>query len=206
MVEQSVNKSWVEISQEIMVTIQAQMIVTYTRLGQFPRWLSGKESACQCRRRRRCGFSLWIRKISWGRKRQPTPVFLPGQLHGQRSLVGYSPWGLQRVRHNLVTEHAQSLAGITRQLQLPGCRLLGLVLSSTVSRGWSGQQNSVRLHGPDLGIKQAWVQAPSLSLISQLAASWRLNFLICKMGFTPFSHGLLCKLNAKLSVKCFAQG
>ena len=33
-------------------------------------------------------------------KWQPTPVFLPGKSHGQSSLVGYSPWGCQRVRHN----------------------------------------------------------------------------------------------------------
>ena len=32
-------------------------------------------------------------KIPWRRKWQPTPVFLPGKSHGQRSLVGYSPWG-----------------------------------------------------------------------------------------------------------------
>ena len=34
-----------------------------------------------------------VRKIPWRRKWQPTPVFLPGKSHGQRSLVGYSPWG-----------------------------------------------------------------------------------------------------------------
>jgi len=32
-------------------------------------------------------------KIPWRRKWQPTPVFLPGKFHGQRSLAGYSPWG-----------------------------------------------------------------------------------------------------------------
>ena len=32
-------------------------------------------------------------KIAWRRKRQPTPVFLPGESHRRRSLVGYSPWG-----------------------------------------------------------------------------------------------------------------
>ena len=53
----------------------------------FSRWLSGKESACQCRR---CGFNPWVRKISWRRECQPTPVFLPGKSYGQRSLVGYS--------------------------------------------------------------------------------------------------------------------
>ena len=41
----------------------------------------------------RPGFYPWIRKIPWRRKQQPTPVFLSGESHGQRSLVGYSPWG-----------------------------------------------------------------------------------------------------------------
>ena len=51
------------------------------------RWLSGKESACHGRR---LGFDLWVGKIPWRRKRQPTPVFLSGKFHGQRSQVGYS--------------------------------------------------------------------------------------------------------------------
>ena len=51
--------------------------------------LSSKESAHQCRR---CGFDPWVRKISWRRKWQLTPVFLPGKFHGERSLVDYSPW------------------------------------------------------------------------------------------------------------------
>ena len=42
---------------------------------------------------RECRFDPWVRKIPWSRKRQPTPVFLPGKFHGQRGLVGYSPWG-----------------------------------------------------------------------------------------------------------------
>ena len=57
----------------------------------LPRYLSGKESACQFRRLRRCGFNPL--KIPWRRKWQPTSAFLPGKSHGQRSLAGYSPWG-----------------------------------------------------------------------------------------------------------------
>ena len=53
----------------------------------------GKESACQCRRCRRPGFSPWVGKMPWRREWLPTPVFLPGEFHGQRSLVGYSPQG-----------------------------------------------------------------------------------------------------------------
>ena len=44
----------------------------------------------QCRR---CGFDPWVWKIPWRRERQPSPVFLPGESHGQRSLAGYSSWG-----------------------------------------------------------------------------------------------------------------
>ena len=35
----------------------------------------------------------WVGKIPWRRAWQPTPVFMPGESHGQRSLVGYTPWG-----------------------------------------------------------------------------------------------------------------
>ena len=38
-------------------------------------------------------FDPWVGKISWRRKWQSTPILLPGKSHGQRSLVGYSPWG-----------------------------------------------------------------------------------------------------------------
>ena len=38
-----------------------------------------------------CQFNLWVRKIPGRRKWQLTPVFLPGEFHGQRSLAGYSP-------------------------------------------------------------------------------------------------------------------
>ena len=60
-------------------------------LRGFPGDSVVKESVCQCRRLKICGFHLWVRKIPWRRKWQPTPVFLPGESHGQRSLVGYSP-------------------------------------------------------------------------------------------------------------------
>ena len=69
----------------------------------IPRWLSSKESACQCRRR---GFYLWVGKIPWSSKYQPIPVFLPGKSHGQRSLVGYNPWAC---KESDMTEHTEKL-------------------------------------------------------------------------------------------------
>ena len=59
----------------------------------FPGSVSGKEPACQGRRCKRCRFESWVGKILWRRKWQPTPVFLLGKFHGQRSLAGYSPRG-----------------------------------------------------------------------------------------------------------------
>ena len=70
----------------------------------FPGGASGKESTDQCRRCKGHGFDPWVRKISLRRKWQLT-VFLPGKSHGQRSLVGYSPWGhkeLDTTRHTHV--------------------------------------------------------------------------------------------------------
>ena len=55
----------------------------------FPGGLDGTESACNAED----GFHPWVRKVPWRRAWQPTPVFLPGESHGQRSLTGYSPWG-----------------------------------------------------------------------------------------------------------------
>ena len=63
----------------------------------FPGGAKGKEPACQCRRHKRCGFDPWVGKIPWRRKWHPTPVLLPGKSHGQRSLVGYSPWGREEL-------------------------------------------------------------------------------------------------------------
>ena len=59
---------------------------------QLPRECSFS-SCFQCRRHRRPRFHPWIRKIPWRRKWEPTPVFLPGKSHGQRSLACYSPGG-----------------------------------------------------------------------------------------------------------------
>ena len=56
----------------------------------FPEGSVIKSPPAKCRR---CGFDPWVGKIHWRRKWQPTSVFLPGKSHGQRSLVGCSPWG-----------------------------------------------------------------------------------------------------------------
>ena len=57
----------------------------------FPGGTSHKEPTCQCRRYKKHGFNPWVGKIPWRRMWQPTPVFFPGESHGERSLEGYSP-------------------------------------------------------------------------------------------------------------------
>ena len=56
----------------------------------LPRWCSGKDSPCQFRRP---PFDPWVGKTPWRRQWQLTPVFLPGESHGQRRLEGHSRWG-----------------------------------------------------------------------------------------------------------------
>ena len=68
-----------------------------TRIWGFPGGTSGKEPTCQCRRRKRCRFDPWVGKIPWRRRGQPTLVFLCGKSHGQRRLVGYSPWSCKEL-------------------------------------------------------------------------------------------------------------
>ena len=56
---------------------------------------------------RRSEFDPCVGKIPWKRKWQPTPVFLPGKFHAQRSIAGYSPWD-HRVRHNWTRTQAHT--------------------------------------------------------------------------------------------------
>jgi len=73
----------------------------------FPSGASSKEPTCQCRRLKRLELNPWVGKIPWRRVWQPTPVYLPGESHGQRSLEGYSPWGHKESDTTQVREHAR---------------------------------------------------------------------------------------------------
>ena len=72
----------------------------------------GIEPSCQCRRYKRLGFNPWVGKILWRRAWQPMPVFLPRESHGQRSLVGYSPWGCKEPDTTEPTPQSPSLKPI----------------------------------------------------------------------------------------------
>ena len=55
------------------------------------------------------GFDSWVGKIPWRRAQQPTPVFLPGESHGQRSLVGLQSIGCKESDTTEATEQQHSL-------------------------------------------------------------------------------------------------
>ena len=70
----------------------------------FPDGASDKEPVCQYRRQR-SRFDPWIRKNPWKRAQQPTPAFLPGESHGQRSLLSYCPQGRKELYLTEVTQY-----------------------------------------------------------------------------------------------------
>ena len=67
-----------------------------------------------------------VGKIPWRRAQQPTPVFLPGESHGQRSLAGYSPWDHKESDR---TEHAHTHAP-GRMLRYTSGSLLSLYVNT----------------------------------------------------------------------------
>ena len=76
-------------------------------LLDFPGGSDGKVSAYNVRDP---GFDPWVRKISWRRTWKPTPLFLPGKSHGERSLASYSSWGCKESDSTEVTANADEEA------------------------------------------------------------------------------------------------
>ena len=89
-----------------------------SRMG-FPGGASGKESFCQCRRRKRRGFNPWVGKIPWRRARQPTPVFLPGksQDRGAWQAIVHRVEKSQIRLRQLSTQAHTSLTGCAQQIK-----------------------------------------------------------------------------------------
>jgi len=59
----------------------------------------------------------WVRKIPWRREWQSTPVFLPGESHGQRSLEVYTPWGCKESDMTEVTEYEHKHVLVVTKIQ-----------------------------------------------------------------------------------------
>ena len=128
------------------VPVLSQQPVLFTGDTYFQR------STCQCRRWRRLRFDPWVGKILWRRKRQPTPVFLPGKSHGQSSLVGYSSGGGHKesdtTEYILLVKYIYAAAAAAKSLQScptlcdpidgspPGSAIPGILQARTLE--WAG--------------------------------------------------------------------
>ena len=154
----------------------------------LPRWSSGKASTCQCRRG---WFDPWVGKMPWRRKWQPTPAFLPGKFHGQRSLVDYSPWGRKELGHDSewacvhVHTHFESLNPWKVALRV----FLEQLVHSLWEPGWARRIGLSKHKGSVLwmllllteaGILLHWLQVPP-----SLAEAMSLG-LKSPMPFPPF--------------------
>ena len=71
--------------------------INLRKLRGFPGNTNGRELACQCWRCQRCRFDSWVGNILWRTAWQPTPVFLPGEFYGQKSLVSYGSQGCKKL-------------------------------------------------------------------------------------------------------------
>ena len=87
--------------------LNSELVPTLKFLN-MPGGTTGKEPTCQCRRHKRHRFSPGVGEIPWRRAWQPTPVFLPGEFHGQRSLEGYSPQGCKESDRTEGSTHTPS--------------------------------------------------------------------------------------------------
>ena len=91
----------------------------------------------QCRRP---GFHLWVAKIPWRREQLPTPIFLPGEFYGQRSLAGYSPWGHKE------SDTTEQLSLLLHFFQKPWIGILSGTLTPKLLKGFKECKPSKSKH------------------------------------------------------------
>ena len=180
----------------------------------LPRWLSGKESACQCRRHR---FNPWVGKIPWRRKWQPSPVFLPGNSIDRGAWwatvrgVAESDTTEQLSTHACIPKHwsleVEWLTGGTDQSingsPLCCCRCCCYVASVVSNSVWPHRRQPTRLPVPGIlqaralewvaiSFSDAWkwkVKVKSLSRVWLLATPWTAAYQApLSMGFSRQEH------------------
>ena len=109
----------------------------HTLVRGIPGGSDSKKICLQCRRPR---FHPWVGKIPWRREWQPTPVFFPGEWHGQRSLAGYSQWSHQEsdMTEQLSLTFSYKLKGSRFWLHLEGDSLMVGVSDNPIA--WKSNQ------------------------------------------------------------------
>ena len=144
------------------------------------------------------GFSLWVRKIPWRRKWQPTPVLLPGKSHGQRSLAGCSPWGCRvgqdwatSTTTSFILQISLSWLGHLSSLQDPAAVsvicVLSLVTEPNANTQWGKGQWCVVLRC----FSPVWLSVTPWNVNCQDPLSMRFSRQEYWSGFPCFSPGNL---------------
>ena len=100
----------------------------------FPGGTSGKNSTCQCRRCKSHSFYPWVGKVPWRRKWQPTPTFLPGESHWQRSVVDYSPQGCRESDTTGWLTHTHTHTYTVNMIKMKICKEVSHLLRLGFSR------------------------------------------------------------------------
>ena len=157
----------------------------------FPRWLSAKASACRCRRP---GFDPWVGKIPGRRTWQPTPVFLPGESHGQRGAWWTRVHGVAKSRQDWVTKSPPP-PPVTL---FRAAAVLVLLDIFRLPLSWQEAEGPKQDQDPGLSLT-----APSLSLFSLLArefVDWLRNLTTCTLKGWPWSY-LITELEGDL--RCY---
>ena len=144
----------------------------------------------QCRRRRRCEFDSWVGKIPWRRKWQPTPVLLPEKSQGERSLVGYDPWGHKRVRQDW-SDLARAYTHTHTHTHLIAVTTLSL--SVGLSDGSHDQMQVVCV----------WQEYPGSNVSSSAPPIRRPTKTICPHSQCVYLDGLVKKLFTRVLSKAF---
>ena len=145
---------------------------------------------------RRPGFDPWVGKIPWRRKWQPTPVLLPGESHGRRSLVGYSPWGC---KESDTTERLHSLTHSLIEL-LTICNFMDSiqeVMNWVIALRIQGPNNSTAksvMRGSVKGRSHKG-QLQILLELPQELASFSLLFMICSLSCWAMSLTISIRLH-----------
>ena len=149
-----------------------------------------------CRRRR---FNSWVGKIPWRREWQLTPVFLPGKSHGQRILVGYSPWGH---RGSDMTEQLNNNNNKTESSEAPNASGLswrpGLSLRAMLSWCFSHRRRQRRwpvtypTPAPKTPVREwhcwtSWIPYPNVNVFAKswLLRMWNVNKMMALKGPCP---------------------
>ena len=145
---------------------------------------------CQFRRHKRHGFDFRVGKMSWSKKRQPTPVFLPGKLHWQEP-GGLQPMGSQRVRHYWACTHTSLL-----HMMFPRPKMLEYLYTHahTHKHTHTSFHRLAHLSGASSSGELPWLYLCPLELCSLL--------LLCDTRTLWTSH---FNVIAVYSVKCLSQ-